>query len=129
MATKDLEYGRRTIRRLLRELRQPEELEHSYAEAILAQAVRNAARRPTPQAPMAAENMTVEDATIAPLAGGNPAAVAIGSEFGSAQYAQFHAPPNPRGMWLYPAAEDVSVLAATDRELEKLLQKVIRGTA
>lgn len=129
MAQKDLTYGARTIRRILSELEQPENLEHQYAEAILAQAVRNAASRPTPQAQMAAENLDVQLASIGPVAGGAPAAVAIGSEFGSNQYLQFHKPPNPRGYWLYPAAEDLQVLANTDQELEKLLDRVIAGRA
>ena len=128
MADKDLAYGQRTIRRILDELEHPEELEHKYAEAILAQAVRNAASRPTPQARMAADNMQVDGASIGPSAVGVPEeAVAIGSEFGSAQYLQFQHAPAPRGLWLYPAAEDLKVLAATDQELEKMLDRVIRS--
>jgi hypothetical protein len=125
MATKDLAYGARTIRRILDKLEQPEELEHKYAEALLAQAVRNAAGKPTPQARMAAENLDVQGASIGPIAGGAPADVAIGSEFGSDRYLQFHRSPNPRGYWLYPAAEDLQVIANTDRELERLLDRVI----
>lgn len=127
MADKDLAYGQRTIRRILRELEQPEELEHKFAEAVLAQAVRNAASKPTPQARMAAENLDVQGASIGPSAGGAPAEVAIGSEFGSARYLQFHKPPNPRGYWLYPAAESVQALAAGDKALEDMLQAAIRG--
>ena len=123
MARKDLTYGRRTIERILRELEHPAELEHKYAEAVLALAVQNAAGRPTPQAPMAAEVMTVERSTIAPLAGGAAAEVGIGSEFGSSLYRQFQKPPNPRGYWLYPAAEDVRTLAAGDKMLEELMVK------
>lgn len=128
MAQKDLKYGRAAIRRVLQKLEKPTELEHAYAEAILQQAVRNAASRPTPQAPMAAANMTVEQATIFPLAGGAPAEVAIGSEFGSSQYAQFHKLPTPQGLWLYPAAEHVWTLAQTDRELDDLVQRTIDQT-
>ena len=128
MARKDLAYGQRTIRRILDELDHPAELENKYAEAILAQAVRNAASRPTPQAPMAASNMVVESATIGPSLRGTPEEeVAIGSEFGSAIYPQFHHSPAPRGLWLYPAAEDLKVLAATDQELEKILDSAIRN--
>ena len=126
MATKDLAYGQRTIRRILDELEHPVELEHKYAAAILAQALSNAAGRPTPQAPMAADNLVVEGASIGPLSGGAPAEVAIGSEFGSVIYPQFHKPPNPRGYWLYPAAEDVRVLAEADKALEQELDRIVR---
>jgi hypothetical protein len=128
MVRGDLEYGQRTIRRILKELEQPQALENKYAEAILAQAKKNAAGKPTPQARMAAENMVVERNTIGPLSGGAPADVAIGSEFGSSIYPQFHRSPNPRGYWLYPAAEDMRVLAETDQELEKLLDRVIASS-
>jgi hypothetical protein len=128
VATKDLAYGRRTIRRILKELDQPDELEHKFAEAILAQAVRNAASRPTPQARMAAANMSVQGATIAPLSSGTPAAeVAIGSEFGSSQYAQFHRSPNPAGYWLYPAVRSTEALAEMDKDLEAMLDEAIAG--
>lgn len=124
---KDLQYGQRTIRRLLDELQQPVALENLYAEAILAQALRNAAGRPTPQALMAARNMTVREATIFPRAAGASSEVAIGSEFGSSAYPQFHKPPTKRGYWLYPAATDTAVLAQVDEGLEQVLQDVIRG--
>jgi hypothetical protein len=127
VADKDLAYGQRTIRRILEELDHPQELEHKYAEAILAQAVSNAAGRPTPQAPMAASNMVVEAASIGPSLRGTPEeAVAIGSEFGSQLYPQFHHSPAPRGLWLYPAAEDLRVIAGMDGELEKMLDSAVR---
>lgn len=125
---RDLQYGATAIRRLLQELNQPEELEHQYALAILIQAQRNASARPTPQAPMAARNMQVEGSDIIPRsAGGSPAAVAFGSEFGSTVYRQFQKSPNPRGYWLYPAVESTATLAAGDEALETLLEQVING--
>lgn len=127
MADKDLQYGQRVISGILKRLDKSQDLAHSYAEAVLAQAVRNAASKPTPQARMAAENMTVTGADIHPTAGGAPAAVAIGSEFGSARYLQFHRPPNPRGYWLYPAATSIAALAAGDEAIEDVMQRVIRG--
>lgn len=127
MATKDLVYGARTIRTILKGLDQPESLEHLYAEAVLAQAKINAAKRPTPQSRMAARNMVVKGSDIVPSAGGAPAQVAIGSEFGSAAYRQFQKPPNPKGYWLFPAANAIAVLSAGDEALESLLQKVING--
>jgi hypothetical protein len=128
VATKDLAFGQRTIRRILRELDHPEELEHKFAEAILVQAVRNAASKPTPQARMAAANMDVSGATIAPRLSGIPAAeVAIGSEFGSAQYAQFHRSPNPAGYWLYPATRSIEAFAEMDKDLEAMLDDAIAG--
>lgn len=126
--TKDLEYGARVIRRILKQLDQPEGLAHSYAEAVLVQARQNAASKPTPQARMAAEALTVERDTIAPAAGGPAAEVGTGAEFGSTLYRQFHAPPNPRGYWLYPAGEAVAVLKAADAALELELEKAIRMT-
>ncbi len=127
MATKDLTYGQATIRRILKKLEQPQELENAYARAILVQAVANAAGKPTPQARMAAANLRVEGANIFPSAGGPAAEVAIGSEFGSAVYRQFQQPPNPRGYWLYPAASATSTLAAGDRALEEVLQDAVKG--
>ena len=127
MATKDLTYGQATIRRILKKLDQPQELENLYARAILAQAVANAASKPTPQARMAAANLRVEGANIFPSAGGPAAEVAIGSEFGSTLYRQFHQPPNPRGYWLYPASTSTSALAAGDEAIEDVMQRVIRG--
>lgn len=125
---RDLQYGAKAIRRLLTELGEPEGLAHQYALAILAQALRNANARPTPQAPMAARNLQVEGADIFPrAAGGSPAAVAFGSEFGSTVYRQFQKSPNPRGYWLYPAAESTATLAAGDEALETLLENVING--
>jgi hypothetical protein len=125
---RDLQYGARAIRRLLDDLEQPGGLAHLYATALLAQAVRNASSRPTPQAPMAARNMKVEGADIFPRsAGGSPGAVAFGSEFGSHVYKQFQRSPNPKGYWLYPAAEATSVLAAADEGLEQLLEQVVSG--
>lgn len=125
MATKDLSYGVVTIRRILQELEAPAEFANLYAKAILAQAIRNAAARPTPQAPMAARNLDVQGDSIGPSAGGAPAAVAIGSEFGSAIYPQFQKPPRRQGYWLYPAAEATETLAAGDEALEALLQGAI----
>ena len=127
MATKDLAYGQRAISRILKELNQPDDLEHKFAEAILAQAVRNAASRPTPQARMAAANLDVQGASIGPSAGGAPAEVAIGSEFGSSQYLQFHRNPNPSGYWLYPAVRSTEALAEMDKDLEKMLDQAIAG--
>jgi hypothetical protein len=127
VAKRDLVYGQRTIERILREMQQPAELEHQYALAVLAQALRLAATRPTPQAPMAARNMNVEGNSIGPSAAGAAADVAIGSEFGSEKYAQFQHRRAPRGLWLYPAAEGTEALAATDRALEQTLEKMISG--
>lgn len=127
MADKDLQYGVATIRRILKQLEQPEQLAHPFAEAVLKQAVRNAAQRPTPQAPMAAANMDVQGDTIGPSAGGPPAEVAIGSEFGSAIYPQFHRPPNRQGYWLYPAGKAISVIAEGDKTLEDILKRAVSG--
>jgi len=127
VADKDLIYGQRTIARILKQLEEPSGLASEYAKAVLAQAVRNAASKPTPQARMAASIYGVEGPNVVPTAGGAPAEVAMGSEFGSGRYLQFHALPNPRGYWLYPAGEQTATLAAGDKALEQELQKAIRG--
>lgn len=129
MAKKDLAFGQRAIRRILRELDKPEELEQSYAAAILKQAKQNAASKPTPQARMAASVLVAEGGNIFPSgsAGTPEVDVGIGSEFGSAVWPQFHAPPNPRGYWLYPATRDSQVLGKADKTLEEVLQEAARG--
>jgi hypothetical protein len=127
VADKDLQYGVATIHRILRKLEQPQSLAHPFAEAVLRQAVRNASAKPTPQARMAASVLNVEGDTIGPSAGGPPAEVGIGSEFGSAIYPQFHAPPTKRGYWLFPAGEAVQVLAEGDKTLEDILQRAANG--
>ena len=127
MAKKDLAYGGRAIRNLLDHLEEPQDLAHLYALAVLTQAKRNAASRPTPQAPMAARNMNVEHATIGPSAGGPAQEVGIGSEFGSALYPQFQKPPNQQGYWLYPATWSVEALTAAEEALQDVLQQVANG--
>ncbi len=129
MPKKDLAFGQRAIRRILHELDKPDDLEHDYATAILEQARRNAARKPTPQARMAAAVMAVDNATIAPRgSAGIPAVdVGIGSEFGSAIWPQFHKPPNQAGYWLYPATRDSQVLGKADKSLEEILAEAARG--
>jgi hypothetical protein len=125
--TRDLEFGAAAIRRILRKLDKSESLAHDYAAALLQQAKQNAAAKPTPQARMAAQNLTLTGADIHPSAGGAPAEVASGSEFGSGRYRQFQAPINPRGYWLYPASRDPGVLKAADRSLEDVLKAAVRG--
>lgn len=126
---KDLTFGQRALRRILRELNKPERLEHDYASAILEQAKRNAARRPTPQAPMAAAVMAVDGASITPHAPADSPSVevAIGSEFGSTIWPQFHHGPAPAGLWLYPATRDSAVLGKVDDSLEAVLRAAVRG--
>lgn len=126
-AKKDLAFGAVAVRRIVKELEKPEELSHAFALAILAQAVKNAASRPTPQAPMAARNLDVQAASIGTIAGGAAADVGIGSEFGSGRYLQFHAPSNQRGYWLWPATRTPDVAEQSDRELEAMLERAVNG--
>lgn len=119
MADKTLAFGIASVNRILKDLEQPEELAHSFAVAILEQAVKNAASRPTPQAPMAARVLDVEGGSIGTSSSGPGAEVGIGSEFGSNQYLQFHARSNPRGYWLYPATR------SSDEVLDALLDKML----
>jgi len=126
---KDLTFGQRALRRILKELQKPDDLEQDYAKAILEQAKKNAAGRPTPQAPMAASVMVAEGGNIfARGSAGLPeVAVGIGSEFGSAIWPQFHRSPNPGGYWLYPATRDSAVLGKADKSLEEILRDAARG--
>ena len=69
--------------------------------AVLAQAVRNAAGRPTPQAPMAARVLNVEQGTIGTNSSGAAADVGMGSEFGSHRVPPVPARrPRRAGYWL-----------------------------
>lgn len=127
MARKSAAEGADAIRRILRFLESPAALADEYADAVLEQALRNAAGRPTPQAPMAARGMVAEGNVIRSLAGGRPSEVAAGSEFGSSIYRQFHAGHNPRGYWLYPAGDDPTTEKAGDQMLEDAVEAAIRG--
>lgn len=122
---RDLSVGVRAIRRILDELDKPKSLTHDYAVAILEQARRNAARKPTPQARMAAAVMQVREAEIfASGPASQPAVeVGMGAEFGSRTYPQFHAAPNRQGYWLYPATRDKAAIDAADQSLEAVLRK------
>jgi len=109
-------------------LENPEQLEDIYARAVLVQAQRAAGLRPTPQAPMAAESMGVQNGTILSLTGGDPSAVAAGSEFGSGIYRQFHKPHSSRGYWLLPSAEnpDAATIEAGEDWLDDQVTEAIR---
>lgn len=113
----------------------PEEIEGSeavteaLARAILQQARRAAQLRPTPQAEMAAEGLGVRGDTILSLSGGAPAEVAVGSEFGSGIYRQFHKPHNPKGYWLLPSANDPdpATIQAGEEAVDQVIEAAIRG--
>ena len=127
MPAHDLKFGQRAIRRILKDLDKPESLEHDYAVAILEQARQNADGRPTPQAPMAADAMQVVGAEIFQVGSERAEAVAMGSEFGSRLYPQFHASPDRGGYWLYPATRDPQVVERADKSLEEILDRAARG--
>lgn len=122
----NLQDGSRAIHRLSESLRSTSGLAEAYAQGILDQAVRNAARKPTPQSRMAAEVMGIRQDTIEVLSGGPPAEVSGGSEWGSNIYPQF-GPRNDGGYWLHPAAESPEAEAHGDRYLEDLAQRAVRG--
>jgi hypothetical protein len=105
-----------------------EELADTYARALLEQAQRAAGLRPTPQAPMAAASMGVENGTILSLTGGDPSAVAAGSEFGSGIYRQF-GPRNTRGYWLLTSAEnpDAATIAAGEEWIDDQVADAVKG--
>lgn len=129
MPKRDLSVGARAIRRILDDLEKPEGLEHDYAVAILEQARRNAARKPTPQARMAASIMQVQGSELFQRGSENDPAVevAMGSEFGSRTYPQFHASHNRSGYWLYPATRDRAAIDKADKSLEEVLKRAVRG--
>jgi len=78
---------------------------------------------------MAAAGMRVEDSIIQSLTGGVPSEVAMGSEFGSDVYAQFHRPHNPQGYWLLPSAHDpnAATIEAGEEALDAEIEAAIRG--
>ena len=118
----------RILKNLEGKLEKADELEDIYARAILVQAQRTAGLRPTPQAPMAAESMGVQEGTILSLTGGDPSAVAAGSEFGSDIYGQFHRPHNAQGYWLLPSANnpDAATIEAGEDWLDDQVTEAIR---
>ena len=118
--------GARILREIADQLEDGTSLESSYAQLLLEQASQNAASRPTPQSAMAADALYVSGNVIR-SAGGASEDVALGSEFGSDIYPQFHHSHTSQGLWLYPAAEDEGVLQNMDDELEKLMDDVIDG--
>ena len=122
------EQANRILKELEHKLENADELEDIYARAVLVQAQRTAGLRPTPQAPMAAESMGVQEGTILSLTGGDPSAVAAGSEFGSDIYGQFHRPHNARGYWLLPSAEnpDAATIEAGEDWIDDQVTEAIR---
>lgn len=117
-----LKQGQRALDNLLRDLEAPEGLAHRYAEAVLQLAIQTASSRPTPQAPMAAAVLNVTGDAIRPSAGGPPAEVGLGSEFGSAVYPQFHRGKSATGYWLMPSAEHAAQTPAGDAALEETMR-------
>jgi len=122
------EQANRILKNLESKLEDADELEDIYARAILVQAQRAAGLRPTPQAPMAAESMGVQEGTILSLTGGDPSEVAAGSEFGSDIYLQFHRPHNAQGYWLLPSANnpDADTIAAGEDWLDDQIAGAMR---
>ena len=122
------EQANRILKDLESKLENADELEDIYARAVLVQAQRTAGLRPTPQAPMAAESMGVQEGTILSLTGGDPSEVAGGSEFGSDRFAQFHRPHNARGYWLLPSAEnpDAATIEAGEDWIDDQVTEAIR---
>jgi acetylornithine deacetylase/succinyl-diaminopimelate desuccinylase-like protein len=119
--------AQRVLNELQDRLEDAEGLEDAYARALLEQAQRAAGLRPTPQAPMAAEAMGVQQGTILSLTGGAPSDVAVGSEFGSTIYRQF-GPRNTRGYWLFPSAEnpDAATIEAGEDWIDDQVEGAIR---
>ena len=105
----------RVLRKLYDELNDTRKMRSGYAQAIIGQAQRNAARRPTPQARGIATTLRVRGGSVLGFPGTavtlsgerkRAAGINFGAEYGSSTHAQF-APRNERGYWLNPAAEEV----------------------
>jgi len=124
----------RRLREFTEQLADPRTAEE-FAEAMLHQALALAARRPTPQAPAASRGIHAERNRIVGNAG-EPISIGgrsvplgdilMGSEFGSDEYVQF-GPRQPRGAWLFPAADDPATMAEveTDR-VDVLIDEAVR---
>ena len=119
----------KVLHNLVESLEASEGLSEAYARALLVQAQRAAGLRPTPQAPMAAAVMGVQNGTILPLTGGDPSEVGPGSEFGSDIYLQFQRPHSSRGYWLLPSAEnpDAATIAAGEEFIDGEIAEAVRG--
>jgi hypothetical protein len=129
--------GIRRLERLLEELVDGSAIAEPYAAALGAQAKREAARGPTPQARMAASALVVRgaellvpaSATVHSRTRGSLSAgrVAGGSEYGSGIYRQF-GPRRSSGAWLGAAANrpDASTLEAGESALEQLVERSVR---
>lgn len=120
----DLSDGARAVRQLSEALERSGDLPAAFAEAVLSEARRRAAGKPTPQSRMAAEAMGVRGSEILTIAGGDAAEVAGGSEWGSVIYTQF-GPRNEGGYWLMPSTESPVALAAGDRALDEAVQRAV----
>lgn len=123
---KTVAQGKRDLQQIRDGLEDTDKLAKVYAEAVLQEAMANAAGRPTPQAPMAAEAMGIQGTHITVLTGGDPEAVSGGSEWGSNQFTQF-GPRNDSGWWLMPATESEEAHRAGDAYLEQIMDDAIRG--
>ena len=124
----------RRLREFTEQLEAPATAEE-FAEQMLRQAVQNAARRPTPQAPAASQGVSVErnrivgNASASVAIGGRTVQlgeILMGSEFGSDLYTQF-GPRQPRGAWLFPAADDPATIEAVERErVDELIEEAVK---
>lgn len=132
----DFREGARRIDKLRHELEDGSDVAEAYAEALGAQARRNASRRPTPQAPLAAQALTVRgaellvprSATVRSSTGSLSAGrVAGGSEWGSTLYRQF-GPRRSSGSWIGAAAErpDSSTIEAGQSAIDELIRDAVR---
>jgi hypothetical protein len=105
----------------------------SFAEAMLAAAVRNAAGYPSPQSRMSASGLELRGKAIEGRADALVSSsgrsvrlgdVIFGSEFGSSLFAQFGA-RDSRGNWLFRAADDPATIEQVERErIDKLIGEV-----
>lgn len=131
----DIAAGIHRLNRLGARLRDGSAISEPYAEAVGAQAKRNASRRVSPQSPMAGSALVVRGSVVSvpssaivssssgPVRAG---AIAGGSEYGSSLYRQFG--PRSSGKWLHAAADrpDSATLEAGEDALAELVAEAVR---
>lgn len=133
-----LDAGARALNRLARTLTDEyarKRITWAYADAIKVEATRRAQGRPTPQAPAVARALWARGSRVktnarATIGGRSVRTDRIaGAEFGSNRYRQFrHAHTGTRGIWFYPAGEDVAEDASIgDDALEEMVRRALGG--
>ena len=123
---KSASQAKKILKNLADDLAKPDGFAAEYAELVLQKAQSNASSRPTPQAGLVAESLSVSGNTISPAAG-LPSDLSASSDYGSDIYRQFQHTHTGAGLWLLPAGEDVDVIQQADKALEQMLDDAVDG--